>query len=116
MAGEFGTSVRPLALSDFNSIASTAGLVVNTSSIGMHGSSFEDLDLGRLPKKAVVNDCVYTPLVTPLLLAASQHGLKTVDGLGMLLHQAVPGFQAWFGIKPEVTPALRQLIERDLAT
>jgi len=65
------------------------------------------LDLAPLSKDAVVADIVYRPLETPLLAAARRRGLKTIDGLGMLLHQAVPAFHAWFGVEPKVTPALR---------
>jgi len=101
-------------LGDFASVAPGAGLVVNCSSVGMHGSSFEGIDLTLLPKSAVVTDLVYVPLETPLLAMARQAGLKTVDGLGMLLHQAVPGFEAWFGVRPEVTPELRKLVEATL--
>ncbi|TIW32485.1 MAG: shikimate dehydrogenase, partial [Mesorhizobium sp.] len=68
----------------------------------------------RLPDHAIVTDIVYVPLETPLLAAAKARGLKTVDGLGMLLHQAVPGFERWFGIRPEVTAELRQMIVADL--
>jgi shikimate dehydrogenase len=98
----------------FASLAPRIGLVVNTSSIGMHGSRFDWLDMTLLPKSTLVTDIVYTPLETPLLAEARAHGLKTVDGLGMLLHQAVPGFAAWFGVTPEVTTALRQKIEATL--
>jgi shikimate dehydrogenase len=70
--------------------------------------------MGLLPKTALVTDIVYTPLITPLLADAEAHGLKIVDGLGMLLHQAVPGFADWFGVRPEVTPALRARIEATL--
>ena len=84
-----------------------ADLVVNTTTVGMHGTRFDDLALDLLPKSALVTDIVYTPLETPLLAAARLLGLTTVDGLGMLLHQAVPGFEAWFGVRPEVTPELR---------
>jgi shikimate dehydrogenase len=99
---------------EFAALAPHIGLVVNTSSIGMHGSRFDWLDLGLLPETALVTDIVYTPLQTPLLVDATMHGLKTVDGLGMLLHQAVPGFEAWFGTRPVVTPALRATIEATL--
>ena len=101
-------------LDEFASRAAHAGLVVNTSSVGMKGSRFEQLDLGLLPRSAVVTDIVYVPLVTPLLEDARRQGLRTVDGLGMLLHQAVPGFEAWFGVRPEVTPELRALVEATL--
>lgn len=82
-------------------------LLVNSSSLGMAGQADLELDLARLSPKAVVNDIVYTPLETSLLAAARARGNRTVDGLGMLLHQARPGFHAWFGINPEVTDALR---------
>ena len=98
----------------FAELAPKAGLVVNTSSIGMHGTRFEGLDLALLPANALVTDIVYIPQVTPLLADAKTLGLRTVDGLGMLLHQAVPGFEAWFGVRPTVTPALRARIEATL--
>ena len=98
----------------FPALASHTGLVVNTSSIGMHGTRFDWLDLSLLPKTTLVTDIVYSPLLTPLLAEAALHGLRTVDGLGMLLHQAVPGFEAWFGVRPTVTPALRATIEATL--
>ena len=98
----------------FAGLADRIGLVVNTSAIGMHGTRFDWLDLARLPKSTLVTDIVYTPLVTPLLADAAALGLPTVDGLGMLLHQAVPGFEAWFGVRPTVTPALRARIQATL--
>jgi shikimate dehydrogenase len=98
----------------FPQLAAHTGLVVNTSAIGMHGSRFDWLDFALLPKATLVTDIVYTPLVTPLLADAAAHGLRTVDGLGMLLHQAVPGFEAWFGVRPSVTPALSARIEATL--
>lgn len=102
------------ALHEFADRAPGARLVVNTSAVGMKGTSFDGLKLEALPADALVTDIVYTPLITPLLAAARARGLKTVDGLGMLLHQAVPGFEAWFGKKPEVTPELRALVEATL--
>ncbi|MGY6644438.1 MAG: shikimate dehydrogenase [Salinarimonas sp.] len=90
------------------------GLIVNTTSLGMAGQPPLPLDLGPSRDDAIVSDIVYVPLETPLLAIARARGLACVDGLGMLLHQAVPGFERWFGIRPEVTPALRELIERDL--
>ncbi len=83
------------------------GLLVNTTSLGMAGHPPLDIDLAALPQWAVVTDIVYVPLRTPLLSAAAAQGHRTVDGLGMLLHQAVPGFEAWFGVRPRVTPELR---------
>jgi len=109
-----GTQIVPGDLTDFSKLAPEAGLVVNTTSIGMHGTRFEKLDLTLLHKSALVTDIVYTPLLTPLLADASSLGLKTVDGLGMLLHQAVPGFEAWFGARPTVDAALRWRVEATL--
>lgn len=91
-----------------------AGLLVNTTSLGMAGHPPLDLDLTPLPGHAAVADIVYVPLETPLLAAARARGLAAVDGLGMLLHQAVPGFSAWFGLRPAVTPELRDAIVADL--
>ena len=98
----------------FARLAPRIGIVINTSSIGMHGSRFDWLDLSLLAPTTLVTDIVYVPLETPLLADARRHGLPTVDGLGMLLHQAVPGFEAWFGTRPTVTPALRARIEATL--
>ena len=98
----------------FDELAPQTGLVINTSSIGMHGTRFDWLDLALLPETTLVTDIVYAPLITPLLAEAGARGLQTVDGLGMLLHQAVPGFEAWFGVRPTVTPALRARVEATL--
>lgn len=98
----------------FAELAPRTGIVINTSSIGMHGSRFDWLDLALLPGKTLVTDIVYVPLETPLLAEARARGLRTVDGLGMLLHQAVPGFEAWFGVRPTVTPELRARVEATL--
>jgi len=89
-------------------------LLVNTSSLGMKNMAPLTLNLDRLPISALVTDIVYAPLETELLARARARGNRTVDGLGMLLHQAVPGFEAWFGVRPEVTPELRALILKDL--
>jgi shikimate dehydrogenase len=109
-----GDGVRPGPIAAFGELAPRAGLVVNTTSIGMHGTRFDRLPLDRLPETALVTDLVYVPLETPLLADARARGLRTVDGLGMRLHQAVPGFAAWFGTTPEVTPALRARVEATL--
>jgi len=82
-------------------------LLVNTTSLGMAGQSALEIDLAPMPKGAAVVDIVYRPLVTPLLEQAKARGLKAIDGLGMLLHQAQPGFAAWFGVEPRVTEELR---------
>ncbi|MDO8837562.1 MAG: shikimate dehydrogenase [Parvibaculum sp.] len=92
-----------------------AALLVNTTTLGMKGESEVTLDLDPLPKTALVTDIVYTPLETGLLRRARDRGHQTVDGLGMLLHQAVPGFEAWFGVRPQVTETLRALVLADMA-
>ncbi len=89
-------------------------LLINSTSLGMAGQPKLELDLSFLPDTALVSDIVYTPLETELLKAARRRGLPTSSGLGMLLHQAAPGFEHWFGVKPEVTPQLRALIEADV--
>lgn len=107
----FAISVlEPNTLNQFNMLSEQVDLVVNSSAVGMGGSKFEDLSLGNLPKSAVVTDIVYTPLETPLLADARDCGLRTIDGVGMLLHQAVPGFERWFGVRPTVTKELRQIL------
>ena len=83
---------------------------MNTTSLGMQGGDPFDLDLSALPASALATDIVYTPLDTPMLIAARACGCRTVDGLGMLLHQAVPGFERWFGATPEVTEATREAV------
>jgi shikimate dehydrogenase len=83
-----------------------AGLLVNTTALGMAGQNALEIDLTNLNSSAVVSDIVYRPLRTPLLLAAEARGHRAVEGLGMLLHQAVPAFEAWFGVRPKVTPEL----------
>jgi shikimate dehydrogenase len=90
------------------------GLLVNTTALGMAGHPALAIDLAGLPETGAVADIVYVPLETPLLAAARARGLPAVDGLGMLLHQAVPGFEAWFGLRPRVTEALRARIVADL--
>ena len=114
LADQFGANVHPLAWDAIGDLLPRAGLLVNTTSLGMHGQPSLELDTGRLPPHAVVADLVYVPLETPLLASARGHGLKTADGLGMLLHQAVRGFELWFGQRPEVTSELRDLVEADL--
>jgi len=91
-------------------------LVVNTTPLGMIGHTPLDLDLSRAPASLVVADNVYVPLETPLLAAARARGLRCVEGLGMLLHQAVPGFRAWFGVEPRVDEELRRFVASDLLT
>ena len=114
LADQFGDKVLPVAWEAFADLLPRAKLLVNTTSLGMHGQGALHLDVGKLPDDAVVTDLVYVPLDTPLLAAARGRGLKTADGLGMLLHQAVRGFELWFGRRPEVTAELRALVEADL--
>jgi shikimate dehydrogenase len=92
-----------------------AALIVNATTLGMTGRPALELDLARAGSRAIVYDLVYAPLETGLLAAARGRGLRAVDGLGMLLHQARPGFAAWFGVEPEVTPELRAFVAADLA-
>ncbi|MBL26548.1 MAG: shikimate dehydrogenase [Rhodospirillaceae bacterium] len=92
-----------------------AALLVNTTALGMEGHEPLGLELGPLPSTAVVTDIVYVPLETPLLAKAKASELATVDGLGMLLHQARPGFASWFGVEPQVTPELRRFVLEDLS-
>lgn len=114
LAEAFGASVTVLPWEDRHDALSGARLLVNTTTLGMEGAPALDLHLEDLPAAAAVTDIVYAPLMTDLLLRAKRRGNRTVDGLGMLLHQAVPGFEKWFGVCPEVTPALRDLVIRDL--
>ena len=114
LADQFGARVLPVAWDALGDILPRAGLLVNTTSLGMKGQPPLEIDVGRLPPSAVVAEIVYVPLDTPLLVASRARGLKTADGLGMLLHQAVRGFELWFGRRPEVTAELRALVEADL--
>jgi shikimate dehydrogenase len=114
LADQFGAQVHPVSWDAVGELLPRAELLVNTTSLGMHGQPALELDVGRLPSHALVADLVYVPLQTPLLAAARARGLNTADGLGMLLHQAVRGFELWFGQRPEVTPELRALVEADL--
>lgn len=97
---------------ELDNVLEGANLLVNTTILGMVGQETLDINLDKLPKEALVNDIVYKPLETDLLRQAKKRGNKVVDGLGMLLYQAVGGFELWFGIKPEVTKELRQLVEK----
>ncbi|AMA56004.1 shikimate dehydrogenase [Bradyrhizobium sp. CCGE-LA001] len=114
LATQFGPHVHAVTWDSINEILPRAKLLVNTTSLGMHGQPPLDVDVARVPQDAVVADLVYVPLVTPLLAQAQARGLKTADGLGMLLHQAVRGFELWFGRRPQVTAELRALVEADL--
>lgn len=107
LAADLGGPVAVVDWSRRDDALEGAHLLVNTTTLGMTGKPALELDLAALPAAALVNDIVYAPLETPLLAAAASKGNPCVDGLGMLLHQARPGFKAWFGQEPQVTPALR---------
>ena len=113
LAERFGAAVVPAPWEAAGALLGSAGLLVNSTSLGMKGQPPLAIDVGLLPANAVVADLVYVPLVTPLL-GPRAPGACQADGLGMLLHQAVRGFSLWFGVKPTVTPALRALVEADL--
>ena len=102
----FGDRVTVVPWADRNSAMAGVRLLVNTTTQGMHGQPALDVALDDLPAEAMVSDAIYIPLETPLLAAARQRGHQTVNGLGMLLNQARPAFQAWFGVQPELTPGL----------
>ena len=110
VAAEMGPPVRAVPWERRMEALDGAGLLVNTSAAGMAGNPPLDLTLGSLPKSAIVTDIVYAPLRTKLLVDAAENGNRTVDGLGMLLHQARPGFEAWFGVSPTVDQALRAAV------
>ena len=110
LADVFGDRTQVVPWTEVSDALAGQGLLVNTTSLGMTGQPPLTLDLHALPEEAVVTDIVYTPLSTPLLRAAAARGNPVVDGLGMLLHQAVPGFAAWFGTTPEVDDDLRHAV------
>jgi shikimate dehydrogenase len=111
---KFGARIHVAKWDEITGLLGGAGLLVNTTTLGMVGQPSLEINL-RCPASLVVADLVYAPLETGLLKLARERGLRAADGLGMLLHQAVRGFERWFGIKPEVTPELRALVEADLA-
>ncbi|MGC1695478.1 MAG: shikimate dehydrogenase [Pseudolabrys sp.] len=110
---KFGARVHVAGWEETTGLLGGAGLLVNTTTLGMVGQPPLEINL-RCPASLVVADLVYAPLETGLLKLARARGLRAADGLGMLLHQAVRGFERWFGVRPQVTPALRALIEADL--
>lgn len=114
LADEFGERITVVDWDARADALDDLALLVNTTTLGMQGHDPLDLDLAGLAKDAVVNDIVYTPLQTPLLRDATARGNPVVDGLGMLLYQAQPGFEQWFGVRPEVDDALRQFVLDDL--
>ena len=110
LAAHFGAAVSVIGMEDVPAALADAATLVNTTSLGMTGQPPLDIDLTRAAPGLLVTDIVYTPLVTPLLAQAEAQGLRNVDGLGMLLHQAAPGFERWFGTPPEVDDALRAAV------
>lgn len=111
---QFGPKVQAMAWEAIGSALPQADLLINTTSLGMHGQPSLDISLDPLKASAIVADIVYVPLMTPLLADAKARGHRTTDGLGMLLHQAAPGFEHWFGRRPQVTPELRQILVDDI--
>lgn len=114
LARHLGGPVEAVAWADGPLVLAGANLLVNTTAAGMEGKPSLDIDIAALRAGALVHDIVYVPLETGLLRQARERGHPAVDGLGMLLHQAVPGFEHWFGVRPEVTPELRALIVADI--
>jgi len=110
LAADLGGPIVPVAWSGREAALEGAALLVNSTSLGMTGQPPLEIALDRLPKDALVNDMVYAPLETGLLAAARARGNAVADGIGMLLHQARPGFEAWFGVMPEVTPDIREMM------
>jgi len=115
LSDRFGAGVSAHGWMACPELIKDAALVVNTTSLGMEGKDLLHVDLSSARSDALVTDIVYVPLETPLLREARRHGLQTADGLGMLLHQAAPGFERWFGTRPEVTAELRELVLADMA-
>ena len=110
----FGASVSAHPWEARNDQTENAAVIVNTTTLGMNGMGDLGMDFASVDQPCVAVDLVYVPMQTQFLQAAQAHGLKTVGGLGMLLHQAVPGFEKWFGVRPEVTDDLVRLITRDI--
>lgn len=115
LASDFGPWIEIVDFPDLPGVLAGANLLINTTSLGMRGQPPLAVDLSPLPPDAVVSDIVYVPLETALIRAAKARGLRAVSGTAMLLHQAVPGFERWFGMKPCVTPELRGVVEADIA-
>ncbi len=111
---DFGSILKPTSFDTLPEILPSTSLLVNTTSLGMTGHQALDIPIERLPKGAIVSDIVYVPLKTRLIERAQSLGLATVPGLGMLLHQAVNGFELWFGVRPQVSKQLYDIVARDI--
>ena len=114
LADHFGPKVKAFAWSERNERSRHSSMIVNATTLGMKGHADPDIDFSQHKTDCVAADIVYVPLETAFLKLAREHGLTTVDGLGMLLHQAAPGFEKWFGVRPEVTDELRQILVADI--
>lgn len=114
LADRFGPKVRAHSITALKEVMQGAGLFINTTSIGMDGEGSLEIDFSVMTDTAIVTDIVYVPLETPILAQARVQGFQTVDGLGMLLHQAVPGFEKWFGRRPVVDETVRALVIADM--
>lgn len=114
LAKDFGLRVKVLPWDQRSRASTEAAVFVNTTSVGLKGAGTLDIDFTDFHPDCIVSDIVYVPLETALIREARRHGLRTVDGLGMLLHQAVPGFEKWFGVRPEVTDELYDRIAADI--
>ena len=111
LAEALGERVKVVPWAERNEAMAGVSLLVNTTTQGMHGQSTLDVVLDALPRAAMVSDAIYIPMETPLLAQARLRGHRTVNGLGMLLNQARPAFESWFGVMPEITPELRAAVE-----
>jgi shikimate dehydrogenase len=114
VAEQFGPRVKVFDWENRSDASRNAAVLVNTTAAGLKGAGTLGIDFGGFDPACVVSDIVYVPLETELLAQARSHGLRTVDGLGMLLHQAVPGFEKWFGVRPQVTKQLRDILVADI--
>ena len=110
LRSDFGAKIKVVDWTKVQNYLSDASTVINATSLGMDGKEELPISLQGLRKNTLVTDIVYTPLNTPLLENAAKRGCRTVDGLGMLIHQAIPGFERWFGVKPDVSENLRALL------
>jgi shikimate dehydrogenase len=114
LSDEFGGPIQALPWEQRHEVLEGAAMVVNTTSCGMVGQPALDIKLDKLPKSALAADIIYIPLETPFLAAARKRGNRTMNGLGMLLNQGRPAWKAWFGIEPEVTAELREMVEKTI--